>query len=196
MLSGPAGVGKSTVSWEISEQLRAGNVPHVLLDSDELDRVWPLEEDERRDLNRANLGAFWRNAAALRHERLVLVGVFLRPNADREWIESAVPAASITKTVLIASDAELERRIRGRELGSGADEHVQRSLAQSQRFRRRAGGATKILDTDAATVPEIASELISQIGWTASTPYAMRYAERATLARAHGRAHVRRAFGA
>ena len=62
-IAGPAGVGKTTLGWEISVQLRQAGVSHVVLDSDELDRVWPLSDSERESLNRANLSAFWANAA-------------------------------------------------------------------------------------------------------------------------------------
>jgi adenylylsulfate kinase-like enzyme len=62
LLSGPAGVGKSTLGWEIAAQLRRLGIAHVLLDSDELDRVWPLTAAERDQLNQANLAAFWANA--------------------------------------------------------------------------------------------------------------------------------------
>lgn len=88
-IAGPAGVGKTTLGWEISVQLRRAGVSHVVLDSDELDRVWPLSKSERDSLNRANLSAFWANVSALDQSRLILVGVFLRPGADGNWIARA-----------------------------------------------------------------------------------------------------------
>jgi ABC-type cobalamin/Fe3+-siderophores transport system ATPase subunit len=59
LLCGPAGAGKSTLGWEIAAQLRRLGIGHVLLDSDELDRAWPLTTAEQDQLNRANLTAFW-----------------------------------------------------------------------------------------------------------------------------------------
>jgi hypothetical protein len=47
LVCGPAGVGKSTLGWEISDQLRAVGIAHAVLDSDELDRVWPLARPPR-----------------------------------------------------------------------------------------------------------------------------------------------------
>ncbi len=38
LLSGPGGVRKSTLGWEIATQLRRLGIAHVLLDSDEMDR--------------------------------------------------------------------------------------------------------------------------------------------------------------
>ena len=38
VISGAAGVGKSTTAFEVSHKLQAANVDHVLIDTDELDR--------------------------------------------------------------------------------------------------------------------------------------------------------------
>ena len=81
LISGPAGAGKSTLGWEVAAQLRRLGIAHVLLDSDELDRAWPLTTAERDQLNHANLTAFWANAAALGHSRPIFAGVFLNPAA-------------------------------------------------------------------------------------------------------------------
>jgi adenylylsulfate kinase-like enzyme len=119
LLSGPGGVGKSTLGWEVATQLRRLGIAHVLLDSDELDRAWPLTAAERDQLNHANLTAFWANAAALGHTRLIFTGVFLNAAAARDWIAGCIPAASITRVVLDTSDGELEQRVRIRESGYG-----------------------------------------------------------------------------
>jgi predicted ABC-type ATPase len=175
LLAGPAGVGKSTLSWEISAQLRRVGLAHVALDSDELDRVWPLSDTDQEALNRANLAAFWANAAALGHTRLILAGVFLNAAAARSWIEASIPGASLTRVVLHAGAAELERRVRVREIGSESDEQLARTLAQAKRFGRRGeapGGAgprgrdTFVLSTDGMTVPELARRAIACAGWT------------------------------
>jgi adenylylsulfate kinase-like enzyme len=141
VLSGPAGVGKSTLSWEISIQLREAAVPHAALDSDELDRVWPLSNTEQDALNRANLAAFWSNVSALGHRRLVLAGVFLNFAADRAWISAAIPGARLTRVVLDASDEELERRIRTREIGSPSP--ARRGRAPSRSFVLSGGYNTR-----------------------------------------------------
>lgn len=166
-ISGPAGVGKSTLSWEIGNQLRRAGVAHVILDSDELDRVWPLSRPEQDALNRANLAAFWANASALGHSRLILAGVFLDPDADRTWIDAAIPGASVTRVVLEASDDELERRVRGREIGSGAEDQLSRTLVQVREFRHRNSGSLDVLTTDGVDVAELARQVIERVGWMA-----------------------------
>lgn len=165
LLSGPAGVGKSTLGWEIAARLRRLGIAHVLLDSDELDRAWPLTTAEQDQLNRANLTAFWANAAALGHTRLVFIGVFLNAAAALDWITACIPGASITRVVLDARDDELERRVRAREIGSEADEQRARTLAQSRRFRRRNAGSADVLDTTGLAVPDLARQVIARAGW-------------------------------
>lgn len=165
LLTGPAGVGKSTLGWEVSAQLRRAGCPHVVLDSDELDRAWPLSDTEREALNRANLAAFWSNASALGHDRLILVGVFLNPEAARSWIETAIPDSSIARVVLAASDDELERRVRAREVGSEVEDQLARTLNQARRFRRRNGGSPDVLDTDRMSVVELSRAVIARTGW-------------------------------
>ena len=162
LLSGPGGVGKSTLGWEVATQLRGLGIAHVLLDSDELDRAWPLTTAERDRLNRANLSAFWANAAALGHSRLVFVGVFLNAGAALDWVTACIPGASVTRVVLDARDDELERRVRAREIGSEADEQWERTLAQARGFRRR---NADVLDTTGRAVPDLARQVIERTGW-------------------------------
>jgi AAA domain-containing protein len=165
LLSGPGGVGKSTLGWEVATQLRRLGIAHVLLDSDELDRAWPLTTAERDRLNRANLTAFWANAAALGHSRLLFAGVFLNAAAARDWITACIPVASIIRVVLDTSDDELERRVRAREIGSEADEQWERTLAQARGFRRRNAGSADVLDTTGRAVPDLARQVIERTGW-------------------------------
>lgn len=163
-LAGPGGVGKSTLSWEIGAQLRQSGLSHVLLDADELDRAWPLTEEQQISLDQENLSSFWANAAAIGHQRLVLSGVFLHDEIDQNWIRHAVPNASIHRFVLLASDDELERRVRARELGARADEQLARTLEQARLFRLQHGDF-HLVHTDGETVPNLAHSIIERAGW-------------------------------
>jgi len=136
LICGPAGVGKSTLGWEISAQLRSAGVAHAVLDSDELNRVWPLSSADQEQLCRANLAAFWANAGSLGVRRLVLVGVFLDLDADRGWLAAAVPGAELIRIVLDASDEQLEARVRRREIGSDAEAQLARTLTTARAGQR------------------------------------------------------------
>lgn len=60
LICGAAGVGKSSVAREISLQLERSGVPHALIDTDELDRIYPVPGDLPAVTER-NLWAVWGN---------------------------------------------------------------------------------------------------------------------------------------
>lgn len=65
-ISGAAGVGKTSVAIEVSLQLQRRDVPHALIDTDELDRIHPVPADQAA-LTEECLRAVWhasRDAAA------------------------------------------------------------------------------------------------------------------------------------
>jgi len=103
-------------------------------------------------------------------DHLVLVGVLLDPDVDRGWISAGVPAAQVTRIVLDASDAELERRVRQREIGSGGAAQLIRTLAAARMFRARHPSEDHVLLTDGLSVAALAAEALRLAGWTAATP--------------------------
>ena len=172
LVSGPPGVGKSTIGWEISNQLRRAGVAHLSLDSDELDRGYPLTSAQQEELNRANLGAFWANGAALGHTRLILCGVFVDLQPNLAWIRAATPDAIVTAVRLDAADDELERRVRARELGSGLERQLRRTLAIAALFRHRPPDRP-VVHTDGRAAADIAADVIAAAGWVEAPPAAV-----------------------
>lgn len=172
VLSGPAGVGKSTLSWEIGWRLRDAGVAHVCLDADELDRAHP----EPPGLAERNLASFWASTAAEGHTRLVLAGVFVDLGADLAWIRRAVPGAEVTVVGLDASDAELERRVRSRELPGRADAQLARTLAYARAIRER--GDRHVVRTDDRSVEDVADEVLALTGWLRDDVVVRPYEER------------------
>ena len=85
LITGLAGVGKSTLCWEISSRLAAVGVAHTAIESDELDRVFPLPTPDEleslrpgtTDVSAITLEAFWSPYRTLGHTRLVMSGVVL-----------------------------------------------------------------------------------------------------------------------
>jgi Mrp family chromosome partitioning ATPase len=160
VISGPAGVGKSTTAFEVSHQLQAANVDHVLVDTDELDRIYPVPDD-LSDVTEQNLAAMWRTFAARGARRLILVGVYLDRPSEREWVRRAIPDAAITSIRLAASDATLVDRVDRREIGSdraGQLERTRRQVAAIDADRR--DGVTAIA-TDGLAVEIIARQILA-----------------------------------
>lgn len=173
LITGPAGVGKSTVCWEMGAQLAAACVAHAVVESDELDRAFPrptAQELERLepgtlDISGINLAAIWATYRALGHSRLVMSGVMMHPEYDRRWILAAIPDAQITIVRLRAAESTLLARLDRREIGSGRDEQVQRTLRQARRMAGEQTGGLLLVPTDGVTPQDLAATILRAVGW-------------------------------
>jgi len=112
-ITGPGGVGKTTVAFEVSRRLEASGVGHALIDTDELDRLFPPPSDDPRKtkLTARNLAAVWANFRAAGAARRVIVGVMLCLDRELPYIETAVPDADVTVIRLHATEEELLERV-------------------------------------------------------------------------------------
>lgn len=173
LTTGPAGVGKSTLSWEMSAQLAAAHVAHVVVESDELDRVFPRPDADALgrlqpgaiDVSSINLAAIWSTYQALGHTRLIMSGVMMHLSFDKRWILSAIPEARITVVRLSAAEPTLLARLAQRETGSGADEQAQRSLRQARRMAGEEAEGIIVLPTDGKRPAELARIILRKTGW-------------------------------
>jgi hypothetical protein len=129
VVCGASGTGKTVTMWEIGHRLQQRGVPHALIDTDELDRVWPQPEpvEALLSVTRRHLRTMWETFSGLGTRHLVLCGVMASVAQSEESIAEAVPGATITYVRLTAERATRERRLRGRTLGSGFDEEMQAS---------------------------------------------------------------------
>ncbi len=175
LVTGPAGIGKSTLCWEIGARLEEAKVAHALVETDELDRVYPkptAEELERlrpgaTDVSALKLAAIWSTYRALGHSRLIMSGVIMHPGFDRRWILAAIPDAEITLVRLQASESTLTERLERREIGSGAEEQLQRTLRQARRMAAESGDGLLRVPTDGKTPAELADTVLRETGWLA-----------------------------
>lgn len=173
LITGPAGVGKSTLSWEMSAQLAAAEVAHAAIETDELDRVFPRPDKDELDriqpgtidVSSINLAAIWSTYRALGHTRLILSGVMMHLDFDKRWIVSAIPEARITVVRLLAAEPTLLERLAQREIGSGADEQIQRSLRQARRMASEDAEGIIVLPTDGKGPAELARIVLRKTGW-------------------------------
>jgi predicted ATP-dependent serine protease len=173
LITGPAGIGKSTLCWEIGAQLAASKLAHAIIETDELDRAFPRPTPEQlsalkpgtSDVSALNLAAMWEIYRALGHTRLVMSGVMLDLEADCRWITSAIPRARITAVRLVGSESTLMQRIDQREIGSGRDAQARRSLRQLKRVSEEAPSAAMIVRTDDKTPAELAQIVLKALRW-------------------------------
>jgi broad-specificity NMP kinase len=173
LVTGPAGIGKSTLCWEIGAMLAQAGIAHAAIESDELDRVFPKPGAEElaplapgaRDVSQLNLAALWATYHALGHNRLLMSGVMLHVAFDKRWILAAIPEARLTVVRLRASDATLRERLDRREVGAGRDAQIERSLRQAQRLVGEATDGVVVVETDGRTPQELAREVLDKTGW-------------------------------
>jgi len=120
LITSPVGSGKTTVANEVSVQLEAAGIAHALVDTDELDRIFPPQDDPHKTaLTERNLTAVWENLSATGAPRLLLVMVAASLEHELPLVRAAVPGAQITVVRLRASEDMLLERVRRREVGSG-----------------------------------------------------------------------------
>lgn len=162
VLAGRSGVGKTTVSYEVSDRLARLGVAHALIDGDNLDAVVPPTRGSA--LAEANLAAVWRNYAALGHRRAIYVNTVsvLEEGMIRRALGGDV---AIIGVLLTAGDAEIEDRLGRREIGSALDAHLARSAAAAARLDAAAPGWVHRVATDGRAVEEVAATVVSLTGW-------------------------------
>lgn len=173
LITGPAGIGKSTLTWEVGAQLAAAGIAHAIVETDELDRVYPLpsrtELDGLRpgtlDVSTLNLAAIWATYRALGHRRLIMSGVMVHLDSDRRWILAAIPEARITVVRLEAGESTLLERLRQREIGAGLEAQFQRTLVQAQRMAGEGENGAIRLTTDGRSPQLLARLLLDELGW-------------------------------
>ena len=67
LIGGRAGVGKTTVGWEVSPILRSEAVAHAIIDGDFMGQVHPAPEGDphRAEITEINLTAVWRTSPSV-----------------------------------------------------------------------------------------------------------------------------------
>jgi energy-coupling factor transporter ATP-binding protein EcfA2 len=156
LITGPAGVGKSTLCWEMGALLAEAGIAHVAIESD---------APGARDVSQLNLAALWRTYRALGHSRLIMSGVMLHVGFDKNWIFAAIPEARITVVRLRAGDDSLRERIDRREAGAGRHAQIERSLRQAQRLAGEAADGFIVVETDGRSPAELAGDVLGKAGW-------------------------------
>lgn len=165
LITGSLGAGKTAVADEISELLDQARLPQAQVDIDALRwGYFPLSSDRFQiELAMENLKALWINFQRAGADRLIISDVI----EEREHLQryrQAVPGADIIVVRLHASLAELERRLRNREVGSGLDRHLERAEELATKLEQ-AGVEDIVVNTEGKSVKAVAWEALQKCGW-------------------------------
>lgn len=170
LIAGRSGVGKSTVSWEVTSRLADLGVAHAFLEGDLLDQVHPAPEDDpvRTRITARNLAAVWGNYRELGQRRLIYCNTVsvLEPDMITQAMGGDVTPIGV---LLTADDTAAEERLRVREVGSYLEPHLERSANMARRLDAHAPAWVHRVPTGGRTVPEIARAVIALTGWTDAT---------------------------
>jgi hypothetical protein len=168
LITGPSGVGKSAVAFEMHHQLKNRGISHVVIEGDVLDLCFPAPTTDplKVGLTEANLSALWKSYREHGYTRMIMTGVFADLESDLHWIRRGLAApARITAIRLEASEDNRCRRLASREIGSGYESHVASSNRAAILIAQCAGQNTVNISTDDLSVAEIATQLIDVAGW-------------------------------
>jgi adenylylsulfate kinase len=165
LITGPVGVGKTTVATQVSELLESVELAHAFVDIDSLRWSYPSPAHDRfrTELAMKNLAAIWPNFLSAGATRLVLADV-LESREELEQYRAAVPGADILVVRLQASLDTLLSRLRLREIGAGLDWHLQRAAELSQQMERDKV-EDLLVNTEGKSINAIAREILIRSNW-------------------------------
>lgn len=165
VLTGPVGVGKTTVASAASDLLDERGAPHAVIDLDWLRWCHPNPPDDpfHAALGLGNLAAVWRNYRTAGADRLVLVDV-VEAREQLEEYRAAIPGAAVTVVRLAAGVPTLHRRLEGRETGASLAWHRARAVELAALMDARRVEDV-LLDTEGRTPRDIAAEALRRTGW-------------------------------
>jgi GTPase SAR1 family protein len=165
IISGPVGVGKTSVAHEMFDHLSERDIAHAVIDLDALGISWPFGEGDPYNERMAmrNLAAIWANFAASGVDRAVIARV-VEEEADLAAYEQAIPGAEIQVCRLTAAVDVLRERVGRRELGSSYESLVRRSAELAESLER-SGPTDFTVGTDGRELTEIALEVLTKARW-------------------------------
>ena len=162
LITGPVGVGKSTVALEISEILNKKDISHAMIDIDYLRYAFPRPKDDPYaiEVGYKNLADVVKNFLDFGVTRLIIPTI-LEEKEDIERIKQIIPNASVIVVRLRGALSTIENNLKQREIGMGLDWHLQRAKELHEHYE-----ITEIedivIDIDNKSINHLANEIIEK----------------------------------
>lgn len=166
IVTGPVGVGKTTVADEMGYALRDAAVPHATIDLDRLRAGYPRQANDDRwgtKLGLTNLAAVWKNYQAAGARRL-LIACVIEKRSDLDRFREAVPGADILVVRLRATPETLRARVRKRSHGTGMEWDLNRAVELAALMEEQPV-EHMLVDTEDRDPPTIARDILQRAGW-------------------------------
>jgi len=165
IITGPVGVGKTSVAEEIFDQLAARDMPQAVVDLDGLGLCWPSGDDDpfNQQMAVANLAAVWQNYRATGAARLVIARV-VETRGELVDYRHAVPGAAIQVCLLAATKQALRARVASRETGSSF-ESLARRADELADVMANSEVADFTVETEDRALADIALEVLRKAHW-------------------------------
>lgn len=175
-VSGPIGVGKSSVAWAVFQDVLTTGVAAAFVDLGQLGfcRPAPPDDPANHRLVAANLAALWATYADAGADCLIVNGRVDSADDVRSYTD-ALPAASVTLCRLTAGRDELTRRILRRGEPGGLElagdqllgqpdialwQVIERAMRNADELERAGIGDLRV-ETDGRSVAELARDIRS-----------------------------------
>ena len=169
IVTGPVGVGKTTVAHEMGMLLGGANVPHATVDFDQLTACYPRPADDDpwgTKLGLQNLAALWQNYERSGARRLLIARV-LESRSELDGYREAVPGADILVVRLRATPETLQSRVRKRGPGRADEWHLRRAVELASLMDAQAV-EDLLIETDSRDAINVARDILLKVGWLAS----------------------------
>jgi adenylylsulfate kinase len=166
IVTGPVGVGKTTVAGEMGLLLLDAKVPHANVDFDQLTACYPRPADDDRwgtKLGLMNLSALWKNYERSGARRLLIARV-LESRSELDGFREAIPGAEIQVVRLRAALKTLQSRVRQRGPGRGMEWHLNRAVELAPLMDAQ-HVEDVLVETDGRDAGSIARDILIGVGW-------------------------------
>ena len=160
ILHGPPAAGKSSIARAMAGTLREHDIPHAVIEMDDLARIYPLSHI---GIMYKNLAAIWPNYVALGAMKII-IPTYLQ-KGEYETVCAAAPAQRTTLCEVTAPTADLQARIVKRERDEATIQLLTNYLIGYPENRT----PDQLVDFKVAnfetTAEEVARDILMQVEW-------------------------------